>query len=37
MISIYDFGYLETSQSYPVMIDGKLCGSVENSQAEKFV
>lgn len=37
MISISDFNYVETSQAYPVMIDGSLEGYVEFNDAARFI
>lgn len=37
MVNIQDFNNLTTLHSYPVMVNGKLSGYVENNIVERFV
>jgi hypothetical protein len=37
MIDFSDFGYLDPVHAYPVMVNGRLAGYVDNTFAESFI
>jgi hypothetical protein len=37
MIDISDFDYVNAVHAYPVMINGKLAGYVDNAEIEDFI
>lgn len=37
MIDFQDFNYINAGHSYPVMINGRLAGYVDNAEVEDFI